>query len=141
MESTLTQHPNVDDKHDMDEHKLLTDHNIDSFVEENSQAVDDIDRSEGVVPQAVVDNDYNDNDVSFNEVNSAGTIGFIYNFTVDSDSSGQTPEEIVMAPVVMMSAIGFSFLAAFSPPCPTCVCLFADVVCVDMCHPATLGPV
>ena len=38
--------------------------------EENSQAVDDINSTAGVVPQAVNDNDYNDNDnVSFNEVN------------------------------------------------------------------------
>ena len=56
------------DKHDMDEHKLLTDHNIDSFDEENSQAVDDIDRSAGVVPQAVVDNDYNDNTPPYHEL-------------------------------------------------------------------------
>ena len=67
----------VDDEHDMDEHKLLTDNDIDSLDEENSQAVYNIDRSAGVVPQAVNDNDYNDNDnISFNEVNSQAVINY-----------------------------------------------------------------
>ena len=58
---------NVDDEYDMDEHVIHTDNNID---EENSQAVDDIDISAGVVPQAVNDNDFNNNDnVRFNKFN------------------------------------------------------------------------
>ena len=59
----------------MDEHVLQTDNNNNSFDEENSQAVNDIDRPAGVVPQDVNNNDYNDNDnVSFNEVNPQAVV-------------------------------------------------------------------
>ena len=79
-------------KHDMDEHKLLTDHDINSFDEENSQAVDNIDISAGVVPQSVIDNDYNDNNnVSFNEVNSQAVI----NYNNIDNSDGVVPQSVV----------------------------------------------
>ena len=48
----------------MDEHVLQTHNNIESFDEENSQDVDDIDIPAGVVPQVVDDNDNNDFEVA-----------------------------------------------------------------------------
>ena len=50
----------VDDKYDMDEHVLQTQNDTDSFDEENSQVVDNIDRPAGEVPQVIDDNNYND---------------------------------------------------------------------------------
>ena len=58
-------------------------------MRKNSQTVDNIDRSEGVVPQSVVDNDDNDN-VSFNEVNSQAVI----NYNDIDRSDGVVPQNV-----------------------------------------------
>ena len=61
----------------MDKHVLLKLYNniTDSFDEENSQAVNDIDRPAGVVPQVVNDNNYNNIEVNPQTVVNHNDIG------------------------------------------------------------------